>query len=280
MSEAKSEAPPLDLPSDLRAQRDEFVQNVYQRGVELTERLLQEHERLLLRIRDLERDNGRLAALVAAAGGDAAAAVAPPLDERQGAIEEELATLANVYVAGQQLASTLELPHLLRHMRELLNQLVGSRSFAVYLLDDRRENLVYLTGEAPPPRYARSIPLEGAPGDPIVALLEKAVLAGMAHIAEDPHDPRHAMAACLPMRFGEAVVGAIAIFAVLAQKLTFMPVDYELFRLLSSQGTSFLFLAQMYAEAGRTLPSTDRILARAAEERGPARPTSSRDETP
>ncbi len=51
-----------DAPSDLRAEREEFVRAFLHKGVELTESLISENESLAERARKLEEDNARLRA--------------------------------------------------------------------------------------------------------------------------------------------------------------------------------------------------------------------------
>src|SRR5690606_12012663 len=54
-------------------------------------------------------------------------------------VEQELHDLANLYIASSHLHSTLSVRGVMRHLNELLQQLVGAEVFVIYLLDPDRK---------------------------------------------------------------------------------------------------------------------------------------------
>ena len=57
--------------------------------------------------------------------------------------------------------------------------------------------------------------------------------------------------ACVPLLLGELVVGVIAIYALMPQKATFVPLDYELFSILSHHAAAVLTLAGLSSRTER-----------------------------
>jgi myosin heavy subunit len=131
MSEKKARPPrPSDHPpEDLKKERDAFIQQFFRKGAQLTEELLKENERLRTQIADLERDNQELRAHVASdeairellrkiavledekhqlvSRTNAIAARTDEFSSRYSEVENELADLANLYVATSQLHSAV-----------------------------------------------------------------------------------------------------------------------------------------------------------------------------
>src|SRR5580658_3243260 len=123
--DASSDAPRSGAGDDLRTQRTSFVSTFFKKGAELTDELLKENERLRTTARKLEADNAALRTQLRSDDAirealkkieelerekDAllsqfsqAEAVTTRFTARYTEIEEELANLANVYVASYQL---------------------------------------------------------------------------------------------------------------------------------------------------------------------------------
>ena len=294
-AELASEAPPdrerdsaPDLATDLKLKRAEFVQTFFKKGAEFTDEIVRENERvrremallenentklrtqlaknkamseLLDKIEQLEREKERLLSTV-----HEAQAVKSRFTDRFSEIEAELENFANLYVASYQLHSTLRLSVVLRHLKELLLQLVGARALAFYVADDAKRVLtpVAIEGvdrnELPPIRVHDLELIHGANGG-ARALIERVFLTGVAHIVEGSVAKMglSAPAACVPMRVEDEVVGVIVVFSLLEQKPEFLPVDRELFKLLGAHAATALIGAQLYAKAGGALPSLDAL---------------------
>jgi hypothetical protein len=268
---------------DLRAQRTAFVSTFFKKGAELTEELLRENERLVLATRKIEAENAALRKQLKT--GDAireahkkiddleseretlqsqfsqAEAVTNQFARRHSEIEEELSNLANLYIATFQLHAAIRLPAVVKNMRELLAQLVGARSHAVYVIDEKRRMLVPVSCDGVELEKLPRVQLAESTDPPKggAAVLERVFLTGVAHIEEGPTSGSSldSPAACLPMRIEERAIGVIAVYDLLPQKERFVPVDFELFRMVAAHGATALIGAMLYAQADGKLPGLD-----------------------
>jgi len=66
--------------------------------------------------------------------------------------------------------------------------------------------------------------------------------------------------AVVPLKVEERSVGVLADFATLEQKSRFLPVDFELFKLLGAHAGVALVCARLYAETGKQIPGLDGFL--------------------
>ena len=276
-------SPPLaDASGELKQQRDAFVHTFFKKGAEFTEELIHENERLrmhavklehenaalrtqlksdeaikdaLKKIEELENEKDRILSQYNAVEADTSS-----FTNRYAEIEEELSNLANLYVASYQLHSTMDLGNTVKHLRELLAQLVGAETHAIYLSDPPNKQLVpvavdgiELSSLRPIKVVQRHIP-EGAE-----EVVERVFLTGVPLINEGPLAGSSATtpAACLPMRIDDRVVGVIIVYTVLPQKERFVSVDYELFKMLGAHGATALMSALLFLAVGGKLPGLE-----------------------
>ena len=264
MSSRKVRAP--EPPADLRAEREQFVRSFLHKGVELTEDLIRENQTLDQQVRHLQEENAQLRAQLAS--NDAIRELLQTIEglerdrkallsrsseleqefaqhsERHAEVEQELNTLASLYVASFQLSGTLSVGRVVRHMCALLEQLVGAQSFVIYLVsaDGGRATPVGARGMQPP--TGSVVVEENVLGD--------VCLTGVARVLEPdvPRKPNEPIAV-LPLIFDAEVVGVIGIYHLLPHKRSWANVDRELFKLLSAHGATALIAANLYAkEAG------------------------------
>jgi GAF domain-containing protein len=274
----RSDRPPVDLAAQLKLQRDSFVSTFFKKGAEFTEELVAENDRLRGAMADLERENASLRTQLASDEAirdllrkieelerekqallshvHEAEAYSTQFTSRHAQVEEELANLANLHVASYHLHSTMRLPLVVRHLRELLQQLVGARAYAIYVADDARGELVAIAAEGRDVVQLTAIPYgAGETHDDAQAAVERAFVTGIAHVEEGPiHDDRVSPAACLPMTIDDRAVGVIAIYALLPQKGAFVAVDFELFKMLGRHAGSALVGAELFAAADGRIP--------------------------
>jgi hypothetical protein len=271
----KSERPPAD-----RARIETFVQQFFRKGAQLTEELLQENDQLRRLHLQLEAENAKLRTQLASdhamrdllrkikqlekEKGDLLSHIheAEMQSTRYGArfheMEEELSKLANLYVASYQLHSTLDVNLVVKHLKELLQQLVGAQRLAIYMADTPRKYLLLVASEQIDEKKHSRIPLGG--DEPSVA--ERVFLTGTEYIAEGPlgkHHNEKSPAAVLPLRFDDRVVGVIVIHSVFEQKTAFQQVDFELFKMLGAHAASALAGAMLYAAAEARLPDATKL---------------------
>ena len=184
------------------------------------------------------------------------------LTERSDRLEDEVAALANVCVAGEQLHATLDLTRVLGLLRELLQQLVGARQFVVYLVDPQAQELQPVVHDNVEPTRFPSLSLSATAGPGAEALL-RVFARGEAEIREGslalagPLEP----AAVLPLRLAGNVVGVISVLCVFEQKLAFTATDRALFELLSSRAAGALAGAFLFGAGGGAFPKPADLLA-------------------
>ena len=269
----RSERP---LP-ELKKERDSFVQTFFKEGAQFTQELVNENSRLRQRIGELENEAASLRAQVASDDAirealkkiealenekrkllsryqEAEAASSRWVDQYT-EVEGELANFANLYVASYQLHASLSFRTTVRQIKELLEQLVGAATFAVYLIKSDGMTLCPIVSEGMGKAKAiRVDPDDGGIGEIFstgVALIEKGDLSKGS--LEHP-------IALVPMKMEDKVVGVFAIYATLEQKQRFLPVDFELFKLLGAHAAEALVCARLIADADHKIPSFDSFL--------------------
>jgi hypothetical protein len=272
----KSDPPESDVGGDLKEKRDAFLHTFFKRGAELTEELVGENRRLrdqlgfleeenaalktqlasdkairdlLKKIDELEREKARLLSTVHSQA---------EISNRFAEIESELESFANLYVASFQLHISLRVRTAVRHIRELLVQLVGVRSLGIYFIDEAGRHLAPIAADGVDVATLPNIPMsDGSQADPVYAIVERTYLTGVPHIAEG--EPKTSPAACIPLHMEDRTVGAIVVYALLEHKKRFVTVDRELFKLLGAHAGGALVSAYLWGQTGGRLPSADAL---------------------
>jgi len=279
MSSSKPPPPPRsDRPPSFNKERDEFIETFFNKGARFTQELLRENEALNQQIAELENDNAAMrlqiksdqairelltkieqletekAQLVSEFREVEAKSSAVEMTYSE--VENELANLASLYVASRQLHSTMNVSSAVRQLKEILEQLVGAATYAVYFLSDDATRLVRIASHGMEDDALAHVDLREGP-------VGKVFTAGASSIAEDGDLTNRGVsnpAACIPLRIADRVVGVIAIFSTLEQKTRFLPVDYEFFKLLSGHAASAIVAARLFADADRQVPGIESFL--------------------
>jgi hypothetical protein len=281
----KSDQPGPAVGTELKEKRDAFLQRFFRRGAELTDELVTENRRLheelakyeeenaslktqlasdrairdlLTKIDALEREKARLLSTV-----HQQEEITSQVTNRFAEIESELESFANLYVASFQLHSSLQARAVVKNVKELLVQLVGARSAAIYFTDEMGRSLTPVISEGVDLTTLPTIAAhEGSATDGVAAVIERTFLTGVPHVAEG--DINFAPAACIPLQVEERVVGAIVVYALLGHKKRFVAVDRELFKLLGAHAGGALVAANLWAGQGGRLPTAEAIRAMCA----------------
>lgn len=155
--------------------------------------------------------------------------------------------LVNLYVAINQLHSTLDPSEVVRVVSEIVIDLIGAKVFAIYLLDER-------TGR---------ISAVGAEGDKLGELPEfelgRGVVGGAVKSGEVHCNPAAGIGdhsrpmVCIPLRVGSRPIGAIAIHRFLEQKDRITSLDRELFTMMAGHAATSIFAAGLYSRSVRKL---------------------------
>lgn len=275
----KRQASDRPSPDELQRQRDTFLNTFFRKGAEFTEEIVRENERLRRQVYELETENTELRTQLASDQAmrdllrkieqlerdkqallshvHEAEAVSSRVNSHYREMEEELSNLAHLYVASYQLHSTLRLHRVVKHLKELLQQLVGAQDYGLYFADGEELVLIAKVGTRKAPiRVALSAETDpnGAEG-----VLELAFLTGKSRIVEGPLAgcSMTSPAAVVPMRFDDQIVGVIVVFTVFPQKQHFVAVDFELFKMLSAHAATALAGALLFFSADGKLPGLE-----------------------
>lgn len=251
-----------DVPPDLQKERETFVRTFLKRGVEITEELIRENQELRQDLLELQTENARLRAQIASDNAirDLLSTVETLEKERKSLLthseelkrttqthedrytqlEQELNDLASLYVASNQLNGTLALRRVVRHIQELLEQLIGAKTFVIYVMQENR-TLVPIASQGLD--EASLVPLKSGEGR-----VGESVLTGLVYMQPDATvagsiaEPL----AAIPLIADGHVVGVIGVIQLLEQKRGWASVDEELFKLLGAQASTALIAASLY----------------------------------
>ncbi len=261
-------------PPDLMRERDEVLQS-FSRGAKLTEHFMQEYSRIRDRALALEHENEQLRAQLEADDAvgrllakverleserrelmsrtERAEKAQDSFDERFGEVENEFASLANLFVASNQLHASLTPRGVVRRIKEILAQLVGAEVYAMYILSLDGRELVPVASE-------------GVPGDRLISLsaadsrVGEVIHSRKSAIEEDRDTSRvnyEDPVVIIPLDVDETSVGAIVIYGTLEQKTRFSYTDFELFKLLGQHAAAALVGAALFDKANRKLPGAE-----------------------
>lgn len=264
-------------PPDLRKEADQVLQNLT-KGSRVTDDFIREHSKLRVRAQELEQENARLRAQIEADDAvrellakiarleaekkellsrfAAAEEASNAFDERRREFESEFANLANLFVASNQIHASMSPRGVTRRIKEVLAQLVGAESYAMYMVDNQNEELVPIASEGVPAERLVSVGTRGTRlGDVAqrgTAVVDEEVDSSVVNFDAPP--------AIVPLAIDDRVVGVIAIFSTLRQKTRFDTTDFELFKLLGQHAAAALVSASLFAKAERRIPGLEAFL--------------------
>jgi hypothetical protein len=162
-------------------------------------------------------------------------------------VEQHNANLANLYVASYQLHGTLDRREVLSVLEEIVINLIGSEEFGVFEFNQSKNSLDLLASFGIDADKYRQVSVGSS-------LIGRAALSGRAWIkghseAADGLDDANLLA-CIPLKLGERVTGAIALFSLLSHKPELEEVDYEMFDLLATHAATALYCTELHAAGG------------------------------
>lgn len=165
--------------------------------------------------------------------------------ERYAQIEEENDRLVNLFVAGHQLYSTLDLANAVQIIVEILLNFVGAGRFAILILDEPTGQLHAIEAYGVD---RESVPTMSMDKEPVAACIQS----GKPEVSETlPEDwDVNQPLVCIPLKLGSEVLGAVTIYSYLEQKRELTPIDLELFSLLGDRGGAVLESARLFAVSG------------------------------
>ena len=162
-------------------------------------------------------------------------------------LERQNSDLISMYVATYRLHSTLDFAEVVRTIKEIVINLVGSEVFGIYVTDDASRTLRLVAHEGLEEGTLTTVRFgEG--------VLGQAAASGRLWVAPATADLKAddgAPIAAVPLKIGDHVIGLIGIFRLLMQKDAFGSVDYELFELLGGHAATALYVANLYGVSER-----------------------------
>lgn len=154
-------------------------------------------------------------------------------------IETHSSNLANLYVASYQLHSSIDREAVLSTILEIVINLVGSEQVAVYERADGPSHF----------RLAKSFGLEDERLESFT-LGDGAMARRLANAEiftdDEATGGEERLTACVPLKVGDQLIGAILVFRLLDHKPSLQPVDHELFELLAVHASTALYCATLH----------------------------------
>ena len=254
----------MDNDSALTKKIDDFL-HLFKKGEEFTQELLNENEKLLLRLARLEEmakasprsdagtpNTGEERILVLEDENKslldrfrAVEAENKDFANRYIEVEAENNNLANLYVASYQLHSTLDFNEAIHIIIEIVMNLIGAEEFSIMMLDEKTNELSIVAGPGLAFEKRPSVKL----GDGIIGT---AAQSGEPFYREgDPADTAgvdytHPIV-CVPLKIKEQVIGVIAVYKLLQHKQALNSMDYELFSMLAGHAATALYSSNLYS---------------------------------
>ncbi len=173
--------------------------------------------------------------------------------ERYAQIEEENDRLVNLFVAGHQLYSTLDLANAVQIIVEILLNFVGAGRFAILILDEPTGVLHAIESYGVD---RESVPTMSKDVDPVAACIRSGKPEVNDTVPED-WDVNQPLV-CIPLKLGDEVLGAVTVYSYLEQKRELTPIDLELFSLLGDRGGAVLESARLFASSTEDGPRSVR----------------------
>ena len=153
-------------------------------------------------------------------------------------VEQNNSNLANLYVVSYRLHGTLDRSEVLLVIEEIVINLIGSEELAIFEVDEEGSCLDLVSSFGIEAEKYRHIPLGSG-------LIGQVAVEGRPYISErrayEKLSENDNLIACIPLKLGDRVTGAVAMFSLLPQKSGLGSLDYELFDLLATHAAMALY---------------------------------------
>jgi len=144
-------------------------------------------------------------------------------------MERRNAELTHLYVACHRLHESPRREDLLLAMEEILASIVGCEELGIYELDEPAGGLTLIRAVGYPAARPARAPLG-------TGRVGSTAETGVLYVAPDGVPDGDGISACVPLFDGDRVIGAIALFGLLAHKRFLGETDREVFEILAHQG--------------------------------------------
>lgn len=153
-------------------------------------------------------------------------------------IEQQTGNLSNLYVASYQLHSSVDRDEILKTIQEIVINLIGSEEIAIFEEDAAGKFQLSSSTGVDASRLGSFRLGEGPIG--------KRLSDGEVFVEDFPSNDGR-LTACVPLKIGNAITGAIVVFRLLSHKTALERLDHELFELLAIHAATALYCAQLHA---------------------------------
>jgi cell division septum initiation protein DivIVA len=153
-------------------------------------------------------------------------------------VTNEVASLSAVVVAGATLHAATDRLSVINALDQIMVNLIGAEKFAIFKIDGGHQALMHCVG------LAAEEALECVAGSALVA---QTIQSGDTWAAPSEDDD---VRACVPILSERRIAAVIVIFDLLPQKRRFVPSDFDVFELITSQAGAVLRAAEMSEKAG------------------------------
>lgn len=193
------------------------------------------------------------------------------IEESQKLVDENN-NLLKLHVASHRLHSTLFIGEVLDVVSEILLNLVGASTYAIFFHQERESALVPVLTKGLEDAAARRVPIR-------TGIIGNATLRNEIFVAQPPAAAEASLEsplAVIPLRFRERILGTIAIFQLLPHKPFFNSADDALFDLIATQAATAIHSAKLFTESEKKVSKMKEFLSQmqapggAAEEGGGA----------
>jgi len=166
------------------------------------------------------------------------------LDKPYTLVEPQNDNLMNLFVAAARLHAHLDRSGVLAAIREILSDLIGSQAMAIFEIDATGDALLLVESIGVEANSMRRIALGSG-------LIGTAAKTSVAYFSDDAESE---VVACVPLKIGASVTGAIAVIRLFEQKQQLEMSDRELLEFMSTHAALALYrtapLAQRRQSAG------------------------------
>jgi K+-sensing histidine kinase KdpD len=217
-----------------------YVRKVQEETQSFTQDVLGEMQRLQALVTTLQQEVARQQGLLEGVRAETAG-----YSSRYAEIEHQNSNLANLYVASYRLHGTLDRQEVVAAIQEIIANLIGSEEAALFEVEPDTQVLELVASFGVDADKWRAVPMDQG-------LIGRAARTGEVFVAgEDEGTPEGAesgLTACVPLKLDGRVMGLVAIFGLLPQKVAIEDLDRELFDLLATQAAFALYCTALHAK--------------------------------
>lgn len=157
-------------------------------------------------------------------------------------IELHSNNLSNLYVASYQLHSSVDRETILNAIQEIVINLIGSEEVAIFEAHPGSMEFRLASSFGVDAQRLPSFKLGDGP-------VGQRLATGEVFVDDFAAGGQNKLTACVPLKIGESIIGAILVFRLLPHKTALQPVDHELFELLAIHASTALYCASLHARA-------------------------------